>query len=394
MRYPIRVVCCLLALATFAASAVAEEAEPAGVELEFLSEYMIPAGLRYGGTCVGGLSAIEHDRANDRYFVLSDSRDGARFYTLTIDIEADADGRPFLTAAAFQSVVQLMTREGEPYPDGRVDPEGFVLASATDAFVSSEGIADEGVPPFVDRIDVRTGGFLQSAAIPVAFKPRHDGGEQVRGVRENLGFESLALSPGGRDLYVASESALAQDVAGIDDGTRTPFATLFSRLLHFRLDPVAATGEARLEPVPRLAAELLYPLVEPPGDIVVHGLVELLALDDEGRLLALERTYGHDVGMLVKLFEVRLGETLDSVDRSRLEPAARALPVLAKRLVLDFGDLPVRLDNFEGLTLGPTLPGGGESLLVLGDNDNVDCKATVNPLALRPTKILLFRLRR
>ena len=279
-------------------------------------------------------------------------------------------------------MVQLATREGEPYGDDRVDPEGFVLVSGTDAFLSSEGMADKGVPPFVDLIDVATGGYLQSAAIPVAFKPRDEDGEQVRGVRKNLGFESLALAPDRRSLYVASESALAQDLAGIDPGTPIPFATLFSRLLHFRLDPRAG---------PRLEAELLYPLVQPEGEIVVHGLVELQALDDDGHLLALERTFGHDVGMVVKLFEVRLGETLTGVDRSRLEPAARDLPILKKRLVLDFADLPILLDNFEGLTLGPTLPGGSESLLVLGDNDNVECR---NPLALRPTKILLFRLHR
>ncbi len=389
----------LLVLLLSPASAAADETP--GVTVEFLSETMIPAGMRYQDTCVGGLSAIEYDRLNDRYFALSDARKNARFYTLEIDVGSDGDGRPFLTGVAFKSVVRLLTREGEPYGDGRVDPEGFVLVSGSDAFISSEGAAELGVPPFVDRIDVATGRFLQSAAIPVAFRPWGQGGEQLRGVRKNLGFESLTLSPDRRNLYAASESALAQDLAGIDPDARIPFATLFSRLLHFRLDPPGRPDPAgarglELEAVPRLAAEFLYPLVQPQGDIVVHGLAELLALDDGGRLLALERTFGHDVGMVVKLFEVHLGDTLAGVDRSRLAPAARDLPVVKKRLVLDFADLPILIDNFEGLTLGPMLPGvrpsgGGESLLVLGDNDNVDCR---NPLAVRPTKILLFRLHR
>lgn len=368
---------------TLAGTTRADDVPAVGASVEFLSEYLIPAGLRLEGTCVGGLSALEYDARNDRYFALSDAGKDARFYTLEIDLEADGEGRPFLAGVVFKGVVRLLTREGEPYGDGRVDPEGFVLVSDSDAFISSEGVAEREVPPFVDRVDVATGGFLQSAPIPLAFRPRRQGGTQVWGVRKNLGFESLALSPDRRNLYAASESALAQDLAGLDPDARIPFATLFARLLHFEL---GAT--------PRLVAEHLYPLVQPRGDIVVHGLVELQALDDGGRFLALERTYGHDVGMVVKMFEIRLGETLDRVDRSRLEPAARDLPVVRKRLVLDFRELPIRLDNFEGLTLGPPLPGGGESLLVLGDNDNTDCQATINPLAMRPTKLLLFRLRR
>ena len=82
------------------------------------------------------------------------------------------------------------------------------------------------------------------------------------------------------------------------------------------------------------------------------------------------------------------------VDRSRLSPAARGLRALARRRVLDFSRLPILLDNFEGLSFGPPLPDGGESLLVLGDNDNTECEPPASLARLRPTKLLLFRLRR
>lgn len=364
------------AMAGLGSQASAEE-QKGGISLEFLSEAMVPAGLRFENTCTGGLSAIEYDAARDRYFALSDSSNSARFYTLSIGIAADAAGRPFLAEVAFESMVRLHTREGQPYGDGRVDPEGFVLIRDGTAWISSEGMADREVPPFVDLIDVESGGFLQSAPIPVAYRPRQADGRQVRGTRKNLGFESLALSPDRRQLVTATESALAQDAMDADRGT------LFARVLRFRL-----------EPEPRLVEELLYPLEQPAGDIVVHGLVELQALDDEGHMLAMERTYGHDVGLIVKLFEVRLGEWMEDVDRSSLSPAARSLPVLSKRLLLDFEELPIVLDNFEGLTFGPPLPGGGESLLVLGDNDNTECAPSLDVSRLRPTKVLLFRLSR
>ncbi|MEE8522339.1 MAG: esterase-like activity of phytase family protein [Thermoanaerobaculia bacterium] len=369
-----------VAAAMLAACGVAAS-DPPQVSVEFLSEYTLPPGMRFQGACVGGLSAIAYDAANDRYFALSDARRDARLFTLEVDLGEGPEGSPEIAAVKLGSVVKLLTREGEPYGDGRVDPEGLVLVSDGEAFISSEGDAAKSVPPFVDRIDVGDGSYLQSAAIPLAFRPRHDGDVQVRGVRPNLGFESLALSPDRRNLYVASESSLAQDTP---DAEKIPAGTmLYSRVLHYRL-----------EEVPRLVSQALYPLEQPEGEVVVHGLVELQALDDDGRLLAMERTFGFDVGMIVKLFEIDLGVTAEEVDRSTLSPAAAEMPVLEKRQVFDFAELPVTLDNFEGLTLGPTLADGGESLLVLGDNNNVDCQPTLNPVRMRPTKLLLFRLLR
>ncbi len=155
------------------------------------------------------------------------------------------------------------------------------------------------MPPFVDLVDVESGAWLATVPLPPGFRPRHEGATQVAGVRNNLGLESLSLSPDRRHLYAATESALAQDAAGLAAG-----AEHFARLLHFEL-----------EPAPRLAGQYLYPLTLPAGDILVHGLVELLALDDAGHLLAMERTYGRDIGLTARLFEVRLAD--DGFPRSR-----------------------------------------------------------------------------
>lgn len=339
--------------------------------LELLSAYSLPGGARFEGTCVGGLSALFYDRPNDRYFALSDSRRDARFYTLRITIGATGEeGRPGILGVDVESVVRLATREGLPYPDDRVDPEGFALFDSGSAFVSSEGVAADGVPPFVDRVNVTTGTWLGTLPLPAAYRPEHRDGAQLQGVRNNLGLESLTLAPGRRWLYAATESALAQDAADVEAGEEH-----FARVLRFEL-----------EPEPRLAGELLYPLVMPAGDVVVHGLVELLALDDAGRLLALERTFARDLGMRVKLFELRLDRADDA--------AGRTLPVLAKREVLDFATLPILLDNLEGLTFGPPLADGGETLLAVGDNDNTECAPPTSLAGMRPTQFLLFRLRR
>ena len=356
------------------------ESESAKISLELLSEYNIPGGARFEGTCLGGLSALAYDPPNERYFVVSDSRRDARLYSLRIDLaEGGGEGAgPRIASVDFTSVVRLRTREGLAYPDDRVDPEGLALFDRRSAFLSSEGVADEGVAPFVDRIDLATGEWLTTLSIPLAFRPRHEDGTQTSGVRPNLGFEALTLAPDRHRLYVATESALAQDASGLAVGVEH-----FARLLQFEV-----------EPVPRLVGEFLYPLIVPEGDVKVQGLVELLALDDTGQMLAMERVWGPAVGMVIQLYEIRLGQTRQQADRSRLSSEARLLPVLDKRQVLDMNQLPILLDNFEGLTLGPRLRDGSETLLVVGDNDNTECQPPQQRSQLRPTKFLLFRLRR
>ena len=376
----------LLGLALLSAASGLRADDPDSISLQLLSEVNIPGGTWFEGTCVGGLSALHYDPAGDRYFAVSDGRRGARFYTLRIEIvpglDPDGEDRPRIAGVTFEGVVRLETREGLPYPDDRVDPEGFVLRDATSAYLSSEGVARDGVPPFIDVVHVGTGAWLATLPLPMAFRPRHDDGTQTTGVRNNLGLESLSLSPDRRHLYTASESALAQDAEGIAAGVRH-----FARLLHFE-DRARPGGE----PEWALAGQYLYPLTMPEGDVVVHGLTELQALDDSGRLLALERTFARDVGLTVRLFEIRLSETRSQVDRSRLSPAARALPVLDKREVLDFAELPILLENFEGLTFGPRLEDGSRTLFVLGDNDNTECLPPTSPSQLRSTRFLLFRL--
>lgn len=367
--------CCLLA----GLPALAEDvARP--LSLELLAEHDLPGGARYEGTCVGGLSALAYDPAAERYYAVSDSRRDARLYRLRIEIteEDGPDAGVRIAGVDFESVIRLKTREGLPYPEDHVDPEGLALQGDGSAYLSSEGVADLGVPPFVDRIELATGEWWSTLPIPLAFRPRHEGEAQTLGVRNNLGFEALTLSPDRRHLTVASESALAQDVAGLEVGSLH-----FARLLRFEL-----------EPVPRQAGEMLYPLIVPEGDVKVQGLVELLALDDAGRFLAMERVWGPVAGMDVELTEIRLDRTRDEVDRTSLSPAARSLPVLDKRPVLDLQSLPIRLDNFEGLTFGPRLADGGETLLLVGDNDNTECQPPRQPSQLRSTRFLLFRLRR
>ena len=56
---------------------------------------------------------------------------------------------------------------------------------------------------------------------------------------------------------------------------------------------------------------------------------------------------------------------------------------MRKRLLLDLDDLGIPLDNVEGLTFGPRLPDGRQSLVLVSDN---------NFAATQFTQFLLFAL--
>jgi 3-phytase len=99
-----------------------------------------------------------------------------------------------------------------------------------------------------------------------------------------------------------------------------------------------------------------------------NGLTELLALDDRGTLLALERSFSTGVpGNDIRLFIARPDPA--GADSSGRVP-------LRKELVLDLDDLGTTLDNQEGLTFGPNLPDGRRTLVLISDDNFSETQVT------------------
>jgi hypothetical protein len=76
-------------------------------------------------------------------------------------------------------------------------------------FIASEGdtAAEPAINPFVNEYSL-VGELLQELPVPDKFLPDP---ENEQGIRNNLAFESLTLSPDESVLYVATENTLAQD---------------------------------------------------------------------------------------------------------------------------------------------------------------------------------------
>jgi 3-phytase len=128
------------------------------------------------------------------------------------------------------------------------------------------------------------------------------------------------------------------------------------------------------------------PIVEPPvpsTNFAVNGLVELLPFNDHF-MLSMERSFSvgaPGTGNTIKLYSVDLhGAT--NVDGDSIVGVKKLKPV-QKTLLLDLRTLGIPLDNVEGMTLGPRLPDGRRSLVLVSDN---------NFAASQFTQFLLFAL--
>ncbi len=321
--------------------------------LDFLGEARLPHALDVDGTPVGGLSGLVYDAERGLFLAQSDDqseRAPARFYALRVDLSGGTLATDGVTVTG---VTTELAPNGQPYPPHSLDPEGIALAAGGRLFLSSEGRAKDGVPPFIRELAL-DGSVVASFELPAWFAPAADG---TGGVRPNLGFESLTVSADGRSLYAGIENALVQD--GLAAGLDTPSPVRLQRW------DLASR---------RLVAEHLYwtdPLfaaATTPDGIAVNGLVDLLAVDDS-HLLALERAFALGVGYRIRLFLVDLAKADDTAALPSLAPRRSTILAVRKQLLFDLGELGIQLDNLEGMSWGPRLADGRRSLLVVSDDN-------------------------
>ncbi|MFP4221362.1 MAG: esterase-like activity of phytase family protein [Phormidium sp.] len=378
---PWGLICLLLTLSSCGLPRIqAQERLFLPLTVEFLNESVLPS-QEIQETPIGGLSAITYDRQTGKYYALSDDRGDfspPRFYTLAIDIDG-GNGDPFeIGSITVEDVTLLRDEAGETLAAGTVDPEGIALSPDRTLFISSEGVSSEAIAPFVDEFDLTTGQRIRALPIPdymVADAPEP---EQTLGVQNNLGFESLTLGGIGTGepyrIFAATESALLQDVPWLEEqqAAASPESPvpLTTRLLHY----VVVENRAQI------VAEHLYPLDPPPSLLTMnHGLVELLALDGAtaalrsapgGYFLSLERSFGPDEGFGIKLFQMAIASATDISSLTYLQGEARDFKPVEKQLLLNLSHIEgFAPDNLEGMTFGPRLADGSQSLILVSDDN-------------------------
>ena len=325
--------------------------------LEFVDYYQIPKAT-FKDTKIGGLSAIDYERQQDKFYVLSDDRSQlapARFYTFRLKVKQTDDG---IKIASFQpeDVTFLQDEQGN-YQTGSIDPEGLALSPRNTVFISSEGNPTENIEPFIAEFALDTGKKISNVRLPKRYLAG-DNPEHPQGIQENLAFESLTINSVGLPqdpfrLFTATESALLQD----ESFAREEQARI--RFLHYVINPIGN---------PVLVAEHLYLLEPAPTEVIANGLSELLALQTEGYFFSLERTFGF-AGAGAKVFQVVIGDATDTTNINSFRGNTAQIRPLKKQLLFDLKDLEIELDNLEGMTIGPRLPDGSQSLLLISDDN-------------------------
>ena len=323
---------------------------------ELIGTISIPTGTQFEGTEIGGLSSIAYDSKRGVYYAISDDQgtiDPVRYYTLDIDV---SDGQLDPGDITFLDVTFILDPSGAPYAPMSLDPEGLALAHEGSLYFTSEGFAARTPPvnPFVNRMNLN-GEHNRSLAIPDKFLPTG-----TQGVRSNLGFESLNVTPDQKTLVTASEGALVQDGPAANLGLSS-----LARILQYRL----SSGQQGEEYV-----YVVNPVAETPvpeTQFRVNGLVELLPLDNLGTMLALERSFSVGAeggGNTIWLYEIETQGATDVSDKFSLLNEVFA-PV-TKRLILNVEtDLDIEPDNIEGMAFGPVLPDGRLPLILVSDNN-------------------------
>ena len=271
---------------------------------------------------IGGFSAIRYQADGQRIWLLSDLPQGS------ISTWADLQGQGPLRLER-----TLMLRPGPGGNVGELDGEGLVLFPRNQAWVAGEGRRSVERPAQLLRFDLGTGALLQTVSLPPAWQPGPG-----QGLTSNGGPESLIALPmpdGSPALLMAAERPLMQDPKGR------------VRLLRWRW----SRDQDPLKEAPR--PEPLGSLPLPAGED--WGLTDLLAVGD-AQLLALMRRFIPPAGWQIRL-------ELHALPQANTADAPKSL---ASWDLIAAGLEP---DNWEGLELGPALPDGRSTLLLVSDDN-------------------------
>ncbi len=243
---------------------------------------------------------------------------------------------------------------------GPTDLEGLV--ALPDGFIVCSEIG-----PRVVEVD-RTGGVRAELPLPARF----------REARTNKSVESLTMSPSGRYVFTTTEVALGRD----GDRATTKRGT---RVRIVRFHRVASSDYTQ-------ASEHVYETAPAPFDGCDWGVSDLCAIADD-ELLVLERGYTHGRGNTARIYHVTLDGRASCLGVDELTSSTQTLE---KTLRVDLATLAgvglpqpkqpqpsALLDNYEGLAVGPVLPDGRSSLIVVSDdNQRPDQVARILVLAV------------
>ena len=372
MRTLSKIAYVLAAAALFAAAT--EPTSHADISMRYLGQRQIPHESVIGGTRVGGLSGISYDSRRGVYYAISDDKSTfgkIRFYSVRLNLsETGVDD------AQFVHTQQLLDESGIPFrADDRtlnppvVAPDAEAIAfddARQQIYWTSEGfveMSENGAErvlanPWI-RIAGLDGTYRGEFTLPADFVYSQNGGS---GPRPNNALEGLSLSPDGRFLFAAMEAPLVEDGPAVnaDHGA-------LIRITKFDVESRTPVGQ------------YAYRVEASPPPTRFNGVSDILALSNT-TFLVVERaaTLPH---LAVSVYRADVDSATDTLRMPSL--SRQPITPMTKTLATDLSVVPelTRLDNIEGIALGPKLPDGHQSVVLVSD-DNFSPSEVTQFLAL------------
>lgn len=331
---------------------VAKIDKTASLKLRFLDEYVIPKDLIVDSTKIGGLSELDYDGKD--FYAICDLPSSPRIYKLFIELKQEK-----IDTITFSKVIRIpkKSKANAPY---FFDSEGLLFNPEKKQFtISSEGSIRNKKDPFIVDTNEK-GEVIDSYKIPYYFKANF-----AEGPRNNGVFEGLSRSVNGEGIWVSTELPLKMDGPTVKlYGTKSPV-----RFTYYNTETKLPKTQfvydlGRLRKVPFL----------PFGMNGVSGILEY----KPKKFFVIERAFsaGHGrrgVRVLIYLADAEKATNTLYVKNLHSKRGKRIITA-HKRLLFDFNSVRKHLtdhiiDNIEGISFGPKLPNGNQSLILIADNN-------------------------
>ncbi|WP_166381694.1 esterase-like activity of phytase family protein [Polaribacter sp. 11A2H] len=318
-------------------------------QLNFLDEFVLADSISFQNSIIGGLSGVDY--ANDAYYFVVDDARNPRFLKAKISIKQNK-----IETVDFENVVFLNDTTTSYYKENVLDLESiFVNSETEEVYFVGEGSINTDKSPTIFKTDLN-GNFIDAYELPKSLNDN-------KKIKHNAVFEGSSKSLDGKGFWVAMEGPLTTDG---EDPTFTK-ASSPVRITYFDKTSKKATKQ--------FAYQLEHITKPSKGNINLNGVTSILEYK-ENHFFIIERTYQSGYGShgnIVRIFEAVIDkETTNILNMDSLKVSA-FIP-LKKRLLLNFEELNNQLtegiiDNIEGLTFGPKLANGNQSLLLIADDN-------------------------
>ena len=333
-------------------------------ELRFLGEYIIPHNVQFKNTTIGGLSGIDYDKENDLFYLISDDWsqiNPARFYTAQISFTEKG-----IDSVHFNDVIQLLQSDGAVYPGAKQNPwrtpdpeairynplkKNLIWTTEGERFIMKDSIVLQ--DPAI-RIITKEGKQIDSFPLPSQTHMYAD----EKGLRRNGVFEGLSFADDYNNLYVSLEEPI------YEDGPRaaTGDSTAWIRVLKYDVNSKSIIGQYayKVDPVVRMPV--------PANGHKINGVSDILEIS-KNKILFVERSYSLGrTDCSIRVYIGNINRATNIADVRSLKEEITFIPI-EKTLLFNMDSLGIYIGNIEGVSYGPSLPNGHQTLIFVSDNN-------------------------